>query len=599
MRKTLDCIVLGNPAVSGVVRQASGTQFTASLPQGDAELYIYKGMEDKPFRVIPLPDEERIGSVSSVLINLPENEVYTYLYKTENGYHIDPYAEGICPVKHDGEIQWRGMVSPEKSVHSHSVHLHFEDMILYKLHVRGFTKNRKGMKAQPGTFAGVRDTIPYLKDLGINAVLLMPAYEFDEGKGSRKNYWGYAGGYYFAPKYSYSASGNPALEFAEMTDSLHEAGIACLLEFSFGEREDARLVTDVLRHWVMQYHVDGFRLAGEGPWLSAVSKDPLLTKTKILLSYVEENAFPVKTQPDRSKAVYNTEYRDTMRRFLKGDPEISSEAVSWMLRRNGVTYSYISYFNDQDGFTLADMVAYEERHNEENGEDNRDGNSYNFTWNCGEEGPSRKASVCRLRDKQIRNALLILMTTQSTPMLYAGDEMLNTQNGNNNAWCQDNMTGWTDWKRSKAAAELHDFVKKLIAFRNQHPILRLSEPLRLVDYKACGFPDISYHSHAAWLLESRQLKAALGVLYCGKYAVKTDGTQDDTLYIIYNMYWQKQYFALPEPPAGTSWVLKADTEYGPVFYPEGEEPAIIEDENKQIPAEPRSIRILLAKKAGI
>ena len=587
--------VPGDPTVMGVTECRKGIQFTVSVPQGKAELYLFHEKEAEPFRIIPLEEAERTGTVSSILLDLPENETYTYLYRIDGRFHIDPYARAVCPVSGGKDIQWRGMIRPGSLSETAPANVAFQDMFLYKLHVRGFTMQKKGGIKHPGTFAGTAEMIPYLQKLGVNAVLLMPVYEFSLTDRTQKNYWGYTGGLYFAPRYAYSASGDPCGEFAGLVDSLHKAGMCCFLEFSFSYDEDPRLVTDVLRYWRLQYHVDGFRLAGNGPWLSSVNQDPLLMDTALFLPEAVEDRITENRLLQKRKAVYHPEYRDRIRRFLKGDQDISPEDTAWMLRRNGASFTYVQYLADQDGFTLADMVAYEERHNEQNGEENRDGNPYNYTWNCGEEGPSRRAAVCRLRERQLRNAVLLLMTSQSVPMLYAGDEMLNSQGGNNNAWCQDNSTGWTDWKRTKKADEMMRFVEEAAAFRRAHPVLRQAEPLRQVDFKACGLPDISYHSHAAWMHEETRLKAALGVLYSGAYAKRPDGSPDDTMYILYNMYWKTQTFALPEPPAGKQWVLKADTSAESVFYPDGEEPAAVDNKAKEIPVSPRSIRILLAR----
>ena len=464
-------------------------------------------------------------------------------------------------------------------------------MILYKLHVRGFSMKRKGVKA-PGTFAGLIEEIPYLKSLGINAVLLMPVYTGFHGD---KNYWGYEEGYYFAPRERYAASGDANREFAELVCALHDADIACIPEFYFREDADARFVTDVLRHWMLRFGVDGFRLAGCGSWLPAVEKDALLSETILLLPEAEEEAFRMGGVFRRRRAVYRTDFRDVMRRFLKGDIDLPVEDVAALQRRNGVSLSYVNFMADQDGFPMADMVMYEERHNEMNGQENRDGTVANFSWNCGVEGPTRKPSVAALRRKQLRNAMLLLLTSQGIPLLYAGDEAGNTQAGNNNAWCQDNPTGWVTWKQTKEVTAWNAFVRQAIAFRKAHPVLHRSEPLRMADYRETGLPDLSYHCSAAWMQENSSSRVALGVLYGGDYADAEQGKKDDTLYILYNMYWQEQSLALPDAPEGKKWVVLADTATDDVFYPDAKCPKATPRGGKEITMAPRSIRILAAR----
>ena len=612
MKKDIYEVSPASPLIAGVFRREGETIFVFTAPENaEVELCLFREGACDPFQVILMTEEYRTGSVYAAAVSLPEEETIIYLYRVDGVYVTDPYSTMLHRVKSGDRTMLCSVVpGPGKAVTS-PLQTAFSDCIFYKLHVRGFSMLRKRGIKHPGTFAGVAESIPYFRELGVNALLLMPVYEFFEtqkrpayasvredhpDRQERKNYWGYAKGWYFTPKQSYSATEDADAEFAGMVDALHQAGILCVAEFFFEENEDPRFVTDVLRYWRLKYQLDGFRLAGYGGWMAAVQRDPLLSGTRMLFSYHGENmAEPVNTKYTKRIAVYNPEYEYCMRRFLKGDLGISPEEAAWMQRRNGVTFSYISYLADHDGFTLADAVSYEERHNEANGEENQDGCAANYTWNCGEEGPTRKISVRRLRERQLRNAILLLMTGQGTPMLYAGDEVCNSQDGNNNAWCQDNEEGWVNWSRSKAAVSLQSVVKNAIAFRRGHPILHQSEPLRMVDYKSCGLPDLSYHSGNAWMPQCTQMKAAYGALYCGKYALRDDGSEDDTLYILYNMYWQDQDFALPDPPDGMKWFIKADTDQETVFYADGEEPSVKASE-KWVTVSARSVCILIAKK---
>ena len=611
MKKSFYEVAPASPLIAGVFRREGETVFVFTAPENArVELCLFHENDCEPFQVILMTEEYQTGSVYAAAVSLPEHEKLTYLYRVDGVYVTDPYSTALHPVNTEESRMLCSVIPGPVKAATSPLKIPFEDCIFYKLHVRGFSKQKKRGLKNPGTFAGVAESIPYFQKLGVNALLLMPVYEFFETHQKpeyasvrnvypenmeRRNYWGYAKGWYFTPKQSYSATDDADAEFADMVDALHEAGILCTLEFYFDENEDPRLVTDVLRYWLLKYQVDGFRLVGNGGWLAAVHRDPLLSGTRLLFSGHGESGTESIQEPVRKRiAVYNNEYAVCLRRFLKGDPDISAEEVAWMQRRNGVTFSYLSYLADQDGFTLADAVSYEERHNEANGEENQDGCACNYTWNCGEEGPSRKRTVRKLREKQLRNAFLLLLTGQGTPMIYAGDETGNSQEGNNNAWCQDNEIGWVNWSRSRTALSMQKLVEEAIAFRKAHPILHQAEPFRLVDYKSCGLPDLSYHSGNAWMTQSTQMKAAYGALYCGEYARRSDGSKDDTLYILYNMYWQEQAFALPDAPAGMKWYMKADTEKESVFYAEGEEPPVlIKDKWVTIPA--RTICILIAK----
>ena len=610
-RKNLNYTSGGDPRYPGSYRYGREAMFTVSIPdEGDAELLLYRDGEEEPCAVLPLSEKERIGQVNTIRVLLEDDADYTYVYRTKSGLLIDPYAKELRPCP-DGI---RAVLEPGWTVCESFLSHPYEDSIIYKLHVRGFTMQRKPAVRFPGTFAGLAESIPYLQEFGVNTVLLMPVYAFTEineraggymldgkllVKGAadrRRNYWGYTDGFYFSPRPSYSATGHPAKEFADLVAALHDAGISCLLEFYFRNNESARLVTDVLRHWMLLYHVDGFHLVGDGPWSDAVRSDPILKKSKLLVLHADEQLTAPATPPRRREiAVYDQAFRGVMRRFLKGDLDIPVEDVTGMLRRNAATFAYVQNMADQDGFTLADLVSYDEKHNEANGEDNRDGMSSSDSWNCGEEGPTRKVTVRRLREKQLRNALLLLLTAQGTPVLYAGDEEMNTQEGNNNAWCQDNSIGWLTWQTTKSAAQLRDFVRKAIAFRRAHPVLRRAEPLRMADYRSLGFPDISYHSGTAWMMQSPHMRASAGVLYCGGYAECEDGKKDETLYILYNFYWKEQYFALPDAPEGKKWVLAVDTEEQDSFFSEGKALSETETEKREIRVSPRSIRILIAK----
>lgn len=612
-------ILPGDAWIRGVRETEKGYSFSIAVPDGaEAELLLYTdASRTQPCQVIPLPEEERIGEVSAVTVEMPHEGEWAYAYRINGRVMPDWYSNNIRSIvsRETGRKELHALTASAACARTKPLGIAYEDAVIYKAHVRGLTKKKPGGVRHPGTFLGILEFIPYLKNLGINMLMLMPPYEFcdtPEHSGEyrldgeirvlspdpvsvRKNYWGYTGGLYFSPKLNYSAGDDPCREFADMVDALHEAGIGCIPEFWFDPSEDPRLVTDVLRHWLLHYHVDGFHLLGGGGWIHAAAADPFLKKTWILNDSFDEAAIGVRNpRKDRTLGIMNRSYEETMRRFLKGDQEISPEESAWMLRRNDAACAYVNYFADQDGFTMADMVMYGERHNEENGEQNRDGCAVNYSWNCGEEGPSHRKSVRKLRERQLRNAWMLLLTSQGTPMLYAGDEVMNSQGGNNNAWCQDNDTGWVVWKKNAEVRRMQEFVMRAAAFRAAHPVLRQKLPLRMEDYRAAGFPDVSYHSRTAWMSQTGETKSGLGVLLCGAYGRKQGGEEDDTLYVIYNMYWKPQDFAVPDLPKGMRWLISADTSEEEGFF---DEPRVLcaEDADEKLLTVPeRSVVILTA-----
>ena len=250
-----------------------------------------------------------------------------------------------------------------------------------------------------------------------------------------------------------------------------------------------------------------------------------------------------------------------MRRFLKGDEDALQQAL-YQLRNNPLQMGEINYITSYEGFSLADLVSYDRKHNEDNGEGNQDGNPYNASWNCGVEGPTRKRSILSLRKKQMRNAMLLLLTAQATPMLTAGDEFGQSREGNNNAYCQDNAISWLDWRLTEKNGEFLDFVRAVLKLRREHPVLHQAQELTMLDYAACGCPESSYHGKEAWRLLTDRLSREAGVLYCGHYAKKKRDEDDSYFYIAYNMHWEEQKLALPDLPGGMHWEKVMDTQDG-------------------------------------
>lgn len=575
--------IKGYPLLLGANRVPEGYQFAVEAP-GDARvsLVLYHKDSKTPFMEIPFRPEHRAGNVRAFI--LPEFSPcdYEYNFKIDDEILADPCACSISGKKEFGAPlsgephEIRCGFLPEKPYdwgEDRPLGTDFTQMVLYKLHVRGYTMQRRMSPGKRGTFAGLTQMIPYWKELGINTLELMPAYELMEvspsGTGNslvherrnpgRVNYWGYLPGYYFAPRSSYCAGQEPAKEFRDMIKAFHRAGIACVMEMYFPAEVSPMIALRALQFWKLYYHVDGFHLTGEGVPLDLILRDGILADTILMADgFPIDRIYGGRPPEKRTLAQYNDSFLRDMRCFLKSDEDMVRSA-SWHIRENSRFYGIVNYMACQNGFTLSDMVTYNYRHNEDNGEENQDGNSYNFSWNCGVEGPTRKASIRRLREQQLRNSFLLLLLSQGVPMIYAGDEFGNSQGGNNNAYCQDNPVGWTDWKGMTRNRRLLRFVKDAIAFRKDHPVLHQKGELKSADYRGTGLPDVSFHGERAWFLNQENTSRLLGVMFNGAYGEKEDGSPDDFIYVACNFHWETRSIALPRLPGERVWRKAADT----------------------------------------
>lgn len=346
-----------------------------------------------------------------------------------------------------------------------------------------------------------------------------------------------------------------------------------------------------LQFWKLYYHVDGFHVLGEGVSAKLLMHDGVLSDTRLMFHDFDESQIRKKKKPeDKCIAQYNPGFLQDMRRFLKSDEDMVS-AAAYHIRRNPNIYAVINYMACQDGFTMNDMVTYNYRHNEANQENNHDGSSYNYSWNCGVEGPSRRLQIRQMRERQIRNAFLMVLLSQGVPMIYGGDEFGNSQNGNNNAYCQDNQVGWIDWKALKKNESLFQFVKNAIAFRKEHPILHVAGEMYGVDYQTRGLPDVSLHGERAWYMNSENTSRLLGIMYCGAYAHRADGSEDASIYVAYNFHWEDRIFALPNLAGYRKWKKVIDTSAV-------KENGFLEQEqetySKKLKVTPRTIVVLMA-----
>lgn len=597
----------GYPLLLGANRWNEGYNFAVEISEEtEASLLLYRKHSAKPVQEISFGEENRLGRVCSLKIKGISPADYEYNYRIDGKVMPDPFAYSIrgrerfgSPVEEDEHKIRCGLLSEEAYDWEQDVcpEIPYEDMILYKLHVRGYTKQNNHVKKK-GTFAALQEMIPYWKELGINAIELMPAYEFMEVSPARKeeamvsrkqeqkrvNYWGYIPGYYFAPKRSYCTTKEPEKEFRDLVKALHQAGIACIMEFYFPQEMNPFTVLRALQFWKIYYHVDGFHVTGQGAFLNMLMQDGVLADTKIMADNYDFNGLYQGKQPaKRYLAQYHSGFLQNMRQFLKSDEGMVDKAIS-AVRRNSSNYGVVNYIAGHDGFTLNDLVSYNYKHNEANGEENQDGSSYNYSWNCGVEGPTRKLAVRQIRERQMRNAFFMLLLSQGVPMIYAGDEIGNSQEGNNNAWCQDNETGWTDWKGLKKNETLLRFVKEAIAFRKAHPILHMAKELKGTDYEAKGYPDISFHGERAWYVSQDNTSRLFGVMYCGK--------EKEFIYVAYNFHWENRQAALPNLPEGMIWVKAADTgemEDGSCFVNDGKA------YEKTVEVGPRTIVILIGQ----
>lgn len=574
----------------GACRDGQAVNFAVAVP-GAPSCTLKLSFSDG-VRKILLDDKYRFGSVFAVRITgLPQD--FTYSYEALGRRFTDPYAKGIKGKEEFGLLP-KGL--PEAYLPDESFDwkddkhpgIPFNELIIYKLHVRGFTMDASSGVKNKGTYQGLQEKLPYIKKLGVNAILLTPCVDFDEcmtenfappimteemlKKGSfhkeepaqptKVNFWGYgANANYYTPKASFAADKeNPGREFKKLVRRFHEAGIEVLMELSFPAEVTTNFVVSVCRHWVDEYHLDGFRFINLPISDFALSRDPYLADTKLILnSWDESRAYPGDSMPRiKNLASMDGGFEYNARRFLKGDEGIIN-GFTEIHRRNGLRVGVINQITDNNGFTLKDLYSYDVKHNENNGENNRDGREVSYSWNCGKEGETQNRKILERRKTMICNALLTLFSAQGIPMLLAGDEFLNSQQGNNNAYCQDNSCGWLNWNKCKAQREITAFLIKLIEIRKAHQVLRNNEPLRAMDYVSYGCPDISYHGIKAWGPDFSYYSKTVGMLLNGEYARTRAGKADDSIYILFNMDSDLHSFDLPVAKKNKTWEVLACT----------------------------------------
>jgi glycogen operon protein len=657
-------------------------------------LVLFRRGAREPFAELPFPARYRIGNVYAMTVFGLDREETEYGYRFDGpdqpkfGHRfdrskilLDPYAKlirgrdewGREPDHSDPYQHRAGLVFDDFDwAEDHPLQLPLEDLVIYEMHVRGFTAHESSGIHSKGTFAGVVEKIPHLKKLGINCVELMPVFEFDEFENSRPgptggrlmNYWGYSTVGFFAPKAGYArtgAWGMQADEFKTMVQQLHRHGIEVMLDVVFNHTAEGNehgptisfrgidnqtyymltpdggylnfsgcgntvncnnpvvrgMVLDCLRYWASEYHIDGFRfdlasILGRDPWGAPMSNpplieqlafDPILANCKLIAEAWDPGGlYQVGSFPAYGRwAEWNGKFRDTARRFLKGQDGTVGDMAQrlqgspdlYAAARRGAAVS-INFITAHDGFTLRDLVSYNEKHNVANGENNRDGANDNDSWNCGVEGPTDDPAIQTLRTRQIKNALAMLFVSRGTPMLCMGDELGRTQHGNNNTYCHDSPLSWVDWTCVESQAEIFRFASLCIAFRQAHPVLRGHGHFQNRDFAGSGLPDISWHGTKAWHADWSESSRVIAFLLCGHHA-KDGSMRDQSIYVAFNMHWEKQEFSLPSPHQNTHWHVFANTGAASPhdIWEPGSEP-LLTDQHK-ILLESRSTLILVAK----
>ena len=558
-------------------------------------LNIYDRHTHKQLKSIGFPENSYKGSIFAMRISNFDTEGLCYRLRIGNEEALDPYAKGLTGDdkfgKHDAFCLFRRSSDIHHVWKNSEPFYRWNDTVIYLLNVRGFTADSSSGVKNPGTFKGITEKTGYLKKLGITSLLLQPVYDFDEvmdtadSQKKKINYWGYTGGSYFAPKSAFSSE-DPCEEFSEMVDALHGNGIEVLLQFYFDHSCRTQFIIDCLRYWVINYHIDGFEILGPRVPVRDIALEPIFAKTKILAFNPDtDDIYGRDVMPVfRNLASLNDSFMHDCRKYLKGDEDMLGRFTLDLLN-NPEKCAAVNYIATYNSFTLYDLVSYERKHNESNGEDNKDGEDYNFSWNCGAEGRSRKKAIINLRKSQIKNALVFVLLAQGVPLIRAGDEFCNSQNGNNNAYCQDNKISWLNWKDYEKNKDIFDFASNLIAFRHQHPVFRSRYRKKMMDYISCGAPDVSFHGEQAWSPSFVNYNRHLAVMYSGGYEKLPDGKRDSDFYVAYNMHWQNHRFQIPNAPKGKRWKIIMTTAGG--FF---EQEAEIEDEEISVPM--RSIAVL-------
>ena len=675
--------------LNGATPLQNGVNFTIHTCGGTScELLLFHRAQEEPFAVLPFPEAYKIGDVYSMIVYGLNIDEFEYAYRVDGPYCpekgllfdknkilLDPYAKAVAGQRTWG-IRW------DHTYHARVVKDRFDwgdmpqskkelcDLIIYELHVRDFTHHPSSGVQHRGTFSGLMEKIPYLKKLGINAVELMPIFEFDETMNSRTvdgkqllECWGYNTVGFFAPNSSYAAANEHNQEGTELKTlikALHDNGIEVILDVVFNHTAEGnekgntfsfkgfdnniyymltpdgnyynfsgcgntlncnhpvvqQLILECLRYWTINYRVDGFRFdlasilgrnedgspMNNPPLLRTLADDSILSNVKLIAEAWDAGGlYQVGSFPASGRwAEWNGRYRDSLRSYLKGDSWNAWDAA-WSISGSGDLYggyydnthsnyagynSCVNFLTCHDGFTLYDLYAYNDKHNEANGWNNTDGANDNRSWNCGAEGETEDPEVLALRRRMIRNACAVLMCSRGTPMFLAGDEFGNTKFGNNNSYCQDNITSWLDWRMLEKNKDLFEFFKFMIAFRKKHPVIHKQLPTSV-----CGMDPIHTHNLNAEETDIPRDARTFCVSFAGYDKEKG---KDDLIYVAVNTFWEDVTITLPNLHGRGAWHLSVNT-YGDgnghYCYPEGQEVRI----DRSFVMRPRSVAVFTGR----
>ncbi len=679
----------------GAIVNERGVQFVVFSRSATAmRLLLYDKVDDlEPAEVIEFDrDSDRWGDVWSVFVpGLSAGQLYQFQangpFDPESGQWfdgnarlIDPYAKALagCFQKHTD-----GITRPPKCVviddnfdwaGDRHIRRPLAETVIYETHVRGFTKSKTAkVKAKnAGTYLGLIDKIPYLQDLGITAVELMPVHEFPirdiHGNDlERPNYWGYDPMAFFAPHRGYASSTEPGgqvNEFKTMVKALHQAGIEVILDVVFNHTCEGNeqgpvlsfkglenqvyyilnsggahysnysgcgntfngnhpicreLIFHCLRHWVHNYHVDGFRfdlasilsrdrygnLMPNPPMVEMIAEDPMLADTKIIAeAWDAAGAYQVGSFGDLRWAEWNGRYRDDVRRYWRGDDGLVGPVATRLAGSSDLyehagraPYCSINFITSHDGFTLNDLVSYKEKHNMANGEEGRDGDNHNCSDNYGVEGPTRRKPIERIRKRQIKNMLATLLLSQGVPMIVMGDEVRRTQDGNNNAYCQDNDISWFNWNLVKKHQDIHNFVRGLISLRKSQPTLRRTRFLTGRPFDSRGVADVNWFNHLGLAFNWENPSGGLVCWLPAPAAADDPDGEGRDLLLLFNGNAETLKFVLPEQIRGLRWSLLIDTaaeNSGEDIYPELDGPAA--PANRRVEMVYRSMKAYVAER---
>lgn len=576
----------GNPLLLGATKVCEGANFALVVENKEAcpALRIYeKGTYNVVCDLI-FDEKMRFGNVFAMEVENFDDEAYDYGYVLGDKSYADMYAKVINHREVWGEsvIPTYGILKDDfRWNDKRQEEIPFDEAIIYRMHVRGFTAHKSSGTKYKGTFKGIVSKLPYLKELGVNIISLMPAYDFDEVKCiidndnakeqinglvvnrfgdsvsecEQINYWGYGNASYFAPKSSFASKPSDVTnEFKEMVQAIHNAGMELIMEFHFVDNMKPYMIMDCLRYWVMEYHIDGVHINLNAVPVNMIKTDPLLSRIKILGDRWElVNDYYMPMQGIKHLGICNDGFMCTARKFLKGDEGLTYD-MSVRIKENPKDAGIINYLSTHNSFTLMDSVSYDRKHNELNGEGNQDGSNLNYSWNCGVEGTTRKKKVVELRRKQIKNALTMLFMSQGTPLIMAGDEMGRSCDGNNNPYCQDNDINYLNWNDLKKNRDIFEFTKFIISYRKSHKILHMENEPRMMDYLSKGCPDLSIHGIEPWRPDFNYVSRCFGMMYNEAYDDKKG-----KIYIMFNMYWEPQEFNIPATEPKMNWKLEFTT----------------------------------------